>query len=500
MVTETHGRADAEATPALEVGFGGASLWGCWAAHKPLADEIDVRVIVLRQGAVVAAMAVGDLCTLSLEVALGLRGAIAAALSIPEDHVGVFVTQNHATSSDMKTFDLATLEARFLQATRAAAANLTPVEMATIAVHPSPPLNVCRRIHLEGYGAFTFYFGYNSVDGRPECSHLLKLALKGLAEGKPYVVRSCDIEHGKLADYQATVSPVAVPGRLPFPPAADDLVQAIFFRSMEGEAVGAILRFAAHPNTASAWQGKWSSGDYPAYARRHLEKAFGGSALFLGGPCGDQSCVFGVRQIETSRHIGTRLTDVALRALADAGWHRAPELRVTSPVVGFRVRSDYAASREEGLKKLDELAAKIKAAAAARAPLTEIKRLSDRYEALIYQVKDSHRKWTGLDLIGSAGRQIRHPLFVLRLGNAAIVGLPGEPFGGISVRMREETLGNALIVAEEGNGYLSYIPTKAEFPLGGYGPNASVLGPEAEDALVRAVKQALTGNPAPRVA
>jgi len=169
-------------------------------------------------------------------------------------------------------------------------------------------------------------------------------------------------------------------------------------------------------------------------------------------------------------------------------------------VVGFRVRSDYAASREEGLKKLDELAAKIKAAAAARAPLTEIKRVSDRYEALSYQVKRTHERWTGLDLIGSAGRQIRHPLFVLRLGNVAIVGLPGEPFGGISVRMREETLGNALIVAEEGNGYLSYIPTKAEFPLGGYGPNASVLGPEAEDALVRAVKQALTGNPAPRVA
>jgi len=275
MVTETHGRADAEATPALEVGFGGASLWGCWAAHKPLADEIDVRVIVLRQGAVVAAMVVGDLCTLSLEVALGLRGAIAAALSIPEDHVGVFVTQNHATSSDMKTFDLATLEARFLQATRAAAANLTPVEMATIAVHPSPPLNVCRRIHLEGYGAFTFYFGYNSVDGRPECSHLLKLALKGLAEGKPYVVRSCDIEHGKLADYQATVSPVAVPGRLPFPPAADDLVQAIFFRSMRTPAgiwkkpsAGALFFSGGHVEISPA-----SSGS--GRLRHHATSALG---------------------------------------------------------------------------------------------------------------------------------------------------------------------------------------------------------------------------------
>ena len=140
----------------------------------------------------------------------------------------------------------------------------------------------------------------------------------------------------------------------------------------------------------------------------------------------------------------------------------------------------------------------VEAAAAAKAPLAEIKRLSDHYEALTYQVRDSHRRWMGLNLIGRAGREIHHPLFVLRLGDSAIAGLPGEPFGCVSVRLREEALKDGLIVAEGGNGYLSYIPTKAEFPLGGYGPNASILGPEAEGTLVRAVKQALAGNPAPR--
>ena len=500
MATHKHKCTSSITAPALEVGFGGASLWGCWAAHKPLADEIAARVIVLRQGDAVAAMAVGDLCTLTPEVALRLRGTIAAALSTPAGNVGVFVTQNHATSSDMRTFDLAKLEARFLDAVRAAAATVVPVEAASVAVRPDPPLNTCRRARLEGYGAFTFYFGYSLTDGRPECNHLLRLALKGFAEGQPYAVRSCDLEHGNLADYQATASREPVPDQVFLPPAADDLLQGVFFRSMEGRPVGAILRFAAHPNTASPWQGEWSSGDYPAYARRHLEKAFGGAALFLGGPCGDQSCVFGVREIETSRRIGARLAHLALGALDDAEWRRAPRLRVASPEVGLRVRSDYVASREEGTKGLDDLTVRIEAAAAAGAPLAEIKRLSDRYEALTYQVKGSHRKWTGLDLIGGGGREIRHPLFVLRFGDVAVVGLPGEPFGGVSVRLREETLKDGLIVAEGGNGYLSYIPTRAEFPLGGYGPNASILGPDAEDTLVRAVKQALAGNPAPCVA
>lgn len=92
--------------------------------------------------------------------------------------------------------------------------------------------------------------------------------------------------------------------------------------------------------------------------------------------------------------------------------------------------------------------------------------------------------WIGLDLALRAGQALKHPLYVARIGPVTIVGLAGEPFGGISVRLQQETLGENLIVCETGNGYLSYILTAAKYPLGGYEPSATPLDVSAEDNLV----------------
>ncbi|MBT4496876.1 MAG: hypothetical protein HOC74_04105 [Gemmatimonadetes bacterium] len=66
-----------------------------------------------------------------------------------------------------------------------------------------------------------------------------------------------------------------------------------------------------------------------------------------------------------------------------------------------------------------------------------------------------------------------------------IAGLPGEPFGSYSLKLRAAFPGLSLLVAEEGNGYLSYIPGAEEYPRGGYGSAAAILAPEAEELLLR---------------
>jgi hypothetical protein len=80
---------------------------------------------------------------------------------------------------------------------------------------------------------------------------------------------------------------------------------------------------------------------------------------------------------------------------------------------------------------------------------------------------------------------------VLRLGEAALVSVPGEIFCEYGLRIKERAHPARAMVVSCANGRVGYIPTRAAFARGGYettfGPS-SMLAPEAgewiEDAAV----------------
>jgi hypothetical protein len=109
--------------------------------------------------------------------------------------------------------------------------------------------------------------------------------------------------------------------------------------------------------------------------------------------------------------------------------------------VELRIRDDYPPSVAAAKAAADALAARLAQAARDGRPLGELKALSDAWERPFYAAQGLHRSWTGQEWAGRAGATFAHPLFILRLGTAVIAGLPGEPFGGYSVRMRRETIG-----------------------------------------------------------
>jgi len=79
-------------------------------------------------------------------------------------------------------------------------------------------------------------------------------------------------------------------------------------------------------------------------------------------------------------------------------------------------------------------------------------------------------------------------LFGLFLGNAALVGLPGEPFseGGLAIKL--ESPSPYTIIAHNTQ-FAGYIPTKEAFLRGGYETitsNWSKFGPDALDQIVTA--------------
>jgi hypothetical protein len=309
--------------------------------------------------------------------------------------------------------------------------------------------------------------------------------------GRAFPVNAVEFDHeGRPPQPEAAMD---VPDPLYLPKATDELVQGLFFRTPDGEPIGSLIRFASHPNTYGSSTDSQHSGDYPAYVRRRAEQAFGGTGVFLTGPCGDQVCPIPRKSLPLAESIGRRVADAALAELAAAKWQRDAVVRAASPEVRLRVREDYPESREMAQKEQDEIKAAFEKTARAGASLAELKRMSDRYEFLLWATHtgDSHRDWTGVDVAGRAGEEIPHPLFVLQIGGSAIAGLPGEPFGGYSARLRAETIGEALITAEEANGYLSYFPMAEDFPRGGYEVTAALFGPESEERMVSAAGRAV---------
>src|SRR5262249_36326041 len=82
---------------------------------------------------------------------------------------------------------------------------------------------------------------------------------------------------------------------------------------------------------------------------------------------------------------------------------------------------------------------------------------------------------------------------VLRIGPAALVGLPGEPFveGGLRIKLASPTFPTYIV---HNTNYAAYIPTREAFERGGYEVRAGLISkfaPEALDTIVAAATELL---------
>jgi hypothetical protein len=71
---------------------------------------------------------------------------------------------------------------------------------------------------------------------------------------------------------------------------------------------------------------------------------------------------------------------------------------------------------------------------------------------------------------GTATRSVRGVVNAIRIGDAAIVTGPGEIFTEIGLAVKERSPADVTFYAGYSNGCVSYMPTAAEYPLGGYEP------------------------------
>ncbi len=288
----------------------------------------------------------------------------------------------------------------------------------------------------------------------------------------------------------------------------DEEVPVIRIDDLDGDPVATVVAFGCHPVVVGP-EVDATGTDYVGPLRRRVELLRGGGVcVFLQGAAGNVlplECFFDVDGPQ--QPMGERLGLEAAHAVADADplartIERLPFGSVT-PIALYRRRISAqqpcqalaavraiidlpllaAPSPAELAAERHRWAAELAAAIAEDAPRARTNPM--RYhlnwaEAML--ARGSLESWTH-----SAGE-----VWAMRVGNCAVVGMPGEIFSEIGHAVRTSSPFTTTLVAGYSQGILGYVATPAEYPYGGYEPAVSHRGydhpapfaPAAADLLI----------------
>lgn len=254
----------------------------------------------------------------------------------------------------------------------------------------------------------------------------------------------------------------------------------------DSSAIATIVGYGAHTVTTGVNYLGYSP-DYPGWLREAIRGQTGGECVYLQGAAGNVMPLFGFDdELRAPPLVGRRLALEALHAIADRpGWTERlerigfgsatplelfrlvrvdgeePELAAVEDVVEFPLLplptlEEITAERERAERELAEAAAR----GAAEADLRVL-----RFHGLNW-ARRVEREIAG----GAPRRAVAGSVAAIRVGDTAIVTGPGEIFTEIGLAVKERSPADVTFYAAYSNGCVSYMPTAAEYPLGGYEP------------------------------
>ncbi len=228
-----------------------------------------------------------------------------------------------------------------------------------------------------------------------------------------------------------------------------------------GSAGAALINFGLHPAVLAGDNWLYTA-DYPGYLSEAMRKTFGSGFMtaFFNGCCGninhiDYQDPLQGRGFKMSQRIGYMLAASAVEGTCSAVDLEGTEIAVSRKMVALqriRISEQQRKWSEEILKK-----AKKKPSPA------QVDGLPDEYYALLY-----------LDLYKVQEEDDWVEVTVLRVGNLAIVGVPGEAFCELGMQIKKASPAKHTVVIELANDCIGYIPTAEAFKEGGYETSTGV--------------------------
>ena len=250
----------------------------------------------------------------------------------------------------------------------------------------------------------------------------------------------------------------------------------------DGRPMAVVLNHACHPVVFGG--GNYLvSADYPGQAARMVESVYPGcTCLCLTGACGDVNPIVVGGTEEDVRRLGTFLGSEAVKVVETV--RPAAEAAVAvagavaeAPVASLPSAEEARDTIEKQTRLLDE-----------QLERGEITR--ERYDC------DWQRGWAR-DVMSEYGKVDRLrarelELQAVRLGDAVVLGIPGEVFVEIGLAVKAASPFPRTLVTECTNGNVGYIQTAAAFEEGGYEVEAAHKFYYGVYQLTAAVEKAVT--------
>jgi neutral ceramidase len=249
---------------------------------------------------------------------------------------------------------------------------------------------------------------------------------------------------------------------------ADPEVGVIFANDDNGRLLGAMVNYTSHPIVVG--HERAVSADYPGYLGRALQAVKGHQAevLFVNGAlanvCPIDVADLGHREYgyAWAERVGNVVAAEALRVMETTDPLETVVLRVARRTVDLAIREITAAQLAEARVRLEQHDGM---------PPVE---LAYAREALLLAEERRRAAFVPAEVQ------------VLAIGDAALVGIPGELFVEFGLEIKERSPFAHTYVAGLANGCVGYIPTRRAFLGGGYETRlarSSKLTPEAGERL-----------------
>ena len=279
----------------------------------------------------------------------------------------------------------------------------------------------------------------------------------------------------------------------------DPAVRVLRFDDLDENPVATIVHYACHPTTM-AWQCQHFTPDYPGVMRHVVEQQVGGTCLFLQGAAGN---------IHTRRGHGGDLRIYRRwgKLLGLEASKVAIALETLPRVERFegvlQSGAAIASYRDEPFEPEDPCLGMI--SCDLKLPLREYpdpSKLEADVEKLREDLNHMRKEGTEEELraatarVTQAGMQAEYarlyhgkihvdwPLQAIRIGSAALLSIPGEPFIEISQQIVERSPFRYTLFSGYSNGGFGYLPVRRAFEEGGYELQICPFSPDAADIVV----------------
>lgn len=245
--------------------------------------------------------------------------------------------------------------------------------------------------------------------------------------------------------------------------AIDKAVEVAWLRDLTGQTVAILVNYGCHPVVMTA-DNLQISADYPGVVVRALEAKHGGTAFFLTGADGN---VDPVRRgsLADVTWLGAALAGVVDQTLTELG---ARSGRPKGANNGLDVHTVFE-TLELPLLPLPTVAQLTALRDAAKANLAAIAAPRETVEAKVQRATVAWAEETLAQVeAGVAPTIVKAPVQVVRIGDLALVGIPGELFSGLGRQIKDAVADAHVLIVGYANEGVGYIPDRSAYERGGY--------------------------------